>query len=131
MKTLSDVFFSNLKKCNTMNINRKIQILYGINYYNIKNKILNTIKSCGTHVKDYNSLTRLHHAYNWGVDVIENLIISLESYYRRKLRLSRSELGYLYQKLRTLSDNIFSLYEDTRDGIYTTLKEKEKREYGH
>lgn len=113
-----------------MNINRKIQILDGINYNIIKNKIFNTIKSCGNDVKDYHSLTQLHHAYNWGIDIVENL----ENYlwfYRRKLRLSFSELDYLHKKLRTLSDNIFTLYNDTRDGIYSKLKEKKKREYGH
>lgn len=113
-----------------MNINRKIQILDGINYNIIKNKIFNTIKSCGNDVKDYHSLTQLHHAYDWGITIVKNLENSL-GFYRRKLRLSFSELDYLHKKLRTLRDNIFTIYQDTRDGIYTTLKEKEKREYGH
>lgn len=112
-----------------MNINRKIQILDSINYYVIKNKILDTIKSCGTDVKDYHSLTQLHHAYDWGLNVIKNLESSL-GFYRRKLRLSFSELDYLYKKLRTLRDHIFTIYQDTREGIYSVLRANGKREYG-
>ena len=96
----------------------------------MKNKIFNTIKSCGNDVKDYHSLTQLHHAYDWGINIVKNLENSLV-FYRRKLRLSFSELDYLHKKLRILRDNIFTMYQDTRDGIYTTLKEKEKREYVH
>lgn len=112
-----------------MNINRKIQILDSINYYVIKNKILDTIKSCGTDVKDYKSLTQLHHAYDWGLNVIKNLE-SFIGFYRRKLRLSFSELDYLYKKLRTLRDHIFTIYQDTRDGIYNVLRAKGEREDG-